>query len=113
MIDPEKMNYCCDCEWAVRKGWVFKTWHCTNKEVNKIFGGLGYDRDPVTCEPFRLGTIKCWEARGFSSMMNPPCKHYKGELRGHTLFPPRKNPNPIPSLPPNEAAINKARGERQ
>lgn len=30
----KQANFCCDCEYAKKTGF-FKTWRCTNEEVNK------------------------------------------------------------------------------
>lgn len=101
MSDDLKMNYCCDCEHAVRTGWLFKTWRCTNREVNKIFGGLGYARDLVTCKPLQLEAVECKKVRSsLCSEFDFPCQFYKGNLRSHPFVPPQKHPNPIPHLPP-------------
>lgn len=105
----EKMNYCCDCVWAVKKGLFFITWYCTCPEVNFPYP----TRDSVTGEtalnfdemiltkvvllpgnpPFMPSFKTCEEARHFEQ--GKACPHFEEKPYAH----PRKNPLPCPPLP--------------
>jgi hypothetical protein len=102
----EKMNYCCDCVWAVKKGLFRKTWYCTCPQKNEIFGSHVFH--PVTCKPMIKTPIACDVARfvgkeGAAEQhavnLKHPCPNYKGELRHHPAIPPMKCPLPCPPLP--------------
>ncbi len=101
-MDDERMNYCCDCEYAVRIGLVFRKWHCTNREVNKRFGRQ--DVHPVTCRPIYKNPIDCDSVRGVGGTMagsiflrtRLPCRHYRDGLRGHPAIPPPPKSFPLP-----------------
>ena len=109
MKEEPKMNYCCDCEYAVKKGLFRKTWYCTCPELNWPYPV----RDSVTGEPalnfgemipskivLMPGSIPlmpsfktCEMARFYEH--EEPCPYFK--LKG--FAPPRKNPLPCPPLP--------------
>lgn len=106
MKEEPKMNYCCDCGWAVKKGLFFKTWYCTCPQKNEVFGSHVFH--PVTCKPMIKTPIACDVARfvgkeGAAEQhavnLKHPCPNYKGELRHHPAIPPMKCPLPCPPLP--------------
>ena len=104
--ETDKMNYCCDCGWAVKKGLFFKRWYCTNPEKNDGFGSHIFH--PVTCMPVIKTPIDCDTARfvgkgllveQYAVNLKHPCPNYKGQLRGHPAIPPMKNHLPCPPRP--------------
>lgn len=104
--ETDKMNYCCDCGWAVKKGLFFKRWYCTNPQKNEEFGSNVFH--PVTCKPVLKTPITCDLARfvekrgGVEQLavnLKHPCPNYKGQLRGHPAIPPRATPR-FPEAPP-------------
>ena len=111
----KQANFCCDCEYAKKTGFIFKTWRCTNEEVNKAHltgGNFEYDTCPATAKAInKQGSkrfIACNEARDkFHSLrfwvdiddnhgIIHHCKFYKGEYRRHPAIPPVKNRLPVP-----------------
>lgn len=114
MNDEPKMNYCCDCGWAVKKGLFRKTWYCTCPEImaKTKKGEISPVNGTKTIE-------KCTDVRGpfnYSHLETMPdgrklCKYYKGKFEGWSYnqlgwrmppprpCPPRKNPLPCPPLP--------------
>lgn len=114
MKDEPKMNYCCDCGWAVKKGLFRKTWYCTCPEIMEKTkkGEISPVNGTKTIE-------KCTDVRGpfnYSHLETMPdgrklCKYYKGKFEGwsynrlgwrippHLPCPPRKKPLPCPPLP--------------
>ena len=126
-MTDKKGNFCCDCEYAKKTGFIFKTWRCTNEEVNKAHltgGNFEYDTCPVTAKQInKRGSNKlvdCRVARNRSHIDNildenfcnmlywdknwNRCSYYKGNYRGHS-FAPIKNRLPIP---PKETPCHKA-----
>ena len=124
----KQANFCCDCYYAKRTGFIFKTWRCTHPEVNKVKDWItGHNEEeefsPVTARlPKKRKAreyIDCMEARHeFYTDIPMPwggdtrryhikiehCKHYKGNYRSHLAFPPIKNRLPIP---PKETPCHK------
>lgn len=128
----DNMNYCCDCEYAVKKGLFLKTWYCTCPEMNRPYPV----RDSVTGEPaLNFGEMipskviltprstplmpsfkTCEMAR--HNEQEEPCPYF--ELKGFAMkrrfplppptLPERRNPNPLPTLPERvEKAMEKER----
>ena len=118
--ETDKMNYCCDCGWAIRKGFIFKKWYCTCPEIMEKLKKV--EISPVngikTIEKEKK--IECTNLRGtfaYSHLERMPdgrkfCKNYKEKFKGgtYTLIgwwgmqpkptcPPRRSRNPIPALP--------------
>ena len=101
----KQANFCCDCEYAKKTGFIFKTWRCTNEEVNKAHltgGNFEYDTCPVTAKQInKRGSNKlvdCRVARNRSHSWGKNwnrCSYYKGNYRGHS-FAPIKNRLPVP-----------------
>ena len=91
----DKMNYCCDCGWAVKKGLFRKTWYCTCPEI------LKKNLDTVLCivDTKRTECRKLREDMFGDHFEFLPCPNYKGELRHHPSIPPMKCPLPCPPLP--------------
>lgn len=108
-MKEQSMNYCCDCGWAIRKGFIFKTWYCTCPELNWPYPV----RDSVTGEPalnfgemipskviLMPGSIPLMPSFKTCEMVRlyeheGPCPYFK--LKG--FAPPRKHPLPCPPLP--------------
>lgn len=107
--ETDKMNYCCDCGWAVKKGLFFKRWYCTCPELNWPYPV----RDSVTGEPalnfgemipskvilmpgntpLRPSFKTCEMARYYEQ--KEPCPYF--ELKGFAMK--RKFRLPLPTLP--------------
>jgi len=116
--ETDKMNYCCDCGWAIRKGFIFKTWYCTCPEIMEKLKKV--EISPVngikTIEKEKK--IECTDLRGpysYSHLEMMPdgrkfCKNYKGQLRGHPAIPPRATPR-FPEAPPMPKRVAKAMEE--
>ena len=94
----DKMNYCCDCGWAVKKGLFFKKRHCTCPKLQYKFL-----RDPVTGLCKNSGNLS-HECERIRNAFDPQthlvnfynsCPHF--EEKSYAL--PRKNPLPCPPLP--------------
>ena len=111
-MKEQSMNYCCDCDWAVKKGLFFKRWYCTNPQKNEEFGSHVFH--PVTCKPVLKTPITCDLARfvgkeGATEQhavnLKHPCSNYKGQLRGHPAIPPPATPlHEAPPMPERKAA---------
>ena len=102
-MTDKKANFCCDCYYAKRTGFIFKTWRCTHPEINKDYltgGNFKYDICPITAKAInkrgRKEFVFCKIVRVYN--WEKHCQLYKGEYRNHPAFPPIKKPLPVPAL---------------
>ena len=116
--ETDKMNYCCDCGWAIRKGFIFKKWYCTCPEIMEKLKKVEISPVNGTKTIEKKKRIECTDLRGpysYSHLEMMPdgrkfCKNYKGQLRGHPAIPPRATPR-FPEAPPMPKRVAKAMEE--
>lgn len=115
--ETDKMNYCCDCGWAIRKGFIFKKWYCTCPEIMEKLKKVEISPVNGTKTIEKKKRIECTNLRGtfaYSHLERMPdgrkfCKNYKGQLRGHPAIPPKTTP--YHEAPPMPERVEKAMEE--
>ena len=116
-MKEQSMNYCCDCGWAIRKGFIFKKWYCTCPEIMEKLKKVEISPVNGIKTIVKEKKIECTNLRGtfaYSHLERMPdgrkfCKNYKGQLRGHPAIPPKTTP--YHEAPPMPERVEKAMEE--